>query len=144
MESKGYQISTDPVRFDIPLIHHYLSKESYWGGEATLEEVDELTQHSLCYGVYLGDQQIGFASVETDYESFAYLSDIFILQEHRGLGLSIWLVETVLANPDLRDMESWMLLTDDAQGLYERFGFVAVPGSPGQMERRRHRSENRR
>lgn len=133
--TKDYHISTEPFDFDNKLIHSYLSKESYWGGGATLAEVEDLTANSLCYGVYLGTQQVGFASVETDFESFAYLSDIFILEPHRGQGLSQWLIGTILSDPAMQAVDSWMLMTDDAHGLYEKFGFKAVEGSTGQMER---------
>lgn len=136
VQKGGYTISTDPSLLDIELIHKFLSEDSYWAEGATHEEVSDTTEGSLCFGIYLEDgQQVGFASVETDYSSFAYLTDIFILEEFRGRGLSQWLIETIMAHPQLQDMESWMLVTDDAQKLYEKFGFKPVVGSPGYMER---------
>lgn len=135
IEKNGFTISTDPALLDIDLIHKFLSKESYWAGAATLAEVGETVEDSLCFGVYFEKKQIGFASVETDFASFAYLTDIFILGSFRGQGLSQWLIEAIIAHPDLQDLESWMLVTDGAQGLYEKFGFKPVPGNPGHMER---------
>ena len=131
----GFTISTDPTLLDIELIHSFLSEESYWGEDTTMDEVGETAEGSLCFGIYVEKRQIGFATVETDYASFAYLTDIFILEEFRGQGLSQWLIETIMAHPDLQDIESWMLVTDDAQTLYEKFGFKPISGSPGHMER---------
>ncbi|MCB0518171.1 MAG: GNAT family N-acetyltransferase [Lewinellaceae bacterium] len=135
----GYFISTDPGKLDRDLIHRFLSKDSYWAEGTTIKEVGDTMEGSLCYGVYFGEQQIGFASVETDYSSYAYLTDIFIVETFRGQGLSQWLIETILAHPDLQELDSWMLITEDAHTLYEKFGFKAVPGSPGLMERLKSR-----
>lgn len=131
----GYIISTDPNRLDIDLIQQFLSERSYWAEGTTREEVGETIKDSLCFGIYKDEQQIGFATVETDYASFAYLTDIFIMEAYRRQGLSQWLIETIISHPDLQDLESWMLVTDDAQSLYEKFGFKPVEGSPGHMER---------
>ncbi len=136
-EKGGFTISTDPSKLDKSLIHRFLSEDSYWAEGTTVNEVGDTMDGSLCFGVYRGELQVGFASVETDYASYAYLTDIFIVEEYRGQGLSQWLIETILSHPDLQDLDSWMLITEDAQGLYEKFGFRAIPGSPGHMERRK-------
>lgn len=136
IQKNGFTISTDPSLLDIDLVHKFLSEDSYWAAGMTHEEVSDTAEGSLCFGVYTEDgRQVGFASVETDFASFAYLTNIFIMEEFRGQGLSQWLIETIIAHPDLQDLESWMLVTDDAQGLYEKFGFKPIPGSPGHMER---------
>lgn len=135
VEKDGFTITTDPVRLDKKLIHKFLSEDSYWAEGTTREEVSDTVDDSLCFGIFRGEEQVGFAAVETDFASFAYLTDIFILEEFRGLGLSQWLIETAIAHPDLQDLESWMLVTDDAESLYEKFGFKPVAGSPGHMER---------
>ncbi len=135
IEKDGFVISTDPTKFDKKLIHKFLSEDSYWAEGTTSEEVGDTVDDSLCFGIYQNGEQVGFAAVETDFASFAYLTDIFILEEFRGQGLSQWLIETAIAHPDLQDLESWMLVTDDAGTLYEKFGFKPVAGSPGHMER---------
>lgn len=135
LEKDGFVISTDPERLNLDLIQKFLSEDSYWAEGTTHDDVCETLENSLCFGVYRGAEQVGFAVVETDFSSFAYLTDIFIMEEFRGQGLSQWLIETAIAHPDLQDLESWMLVTDNAQGLYEKFGFRAIPGSPGHMER---------
>lgn len=131
---EGFVISTDPSMLDIELIHRFLSERSYWAQGASLKEVKESIESSLCFGIYCPDKQVGFASVTTDFTSFAYLTDIFIIEEFRGRGLSQWLIETIISHPHMQDLDRWMLVTDDAQALYEKFGFKAVPGSPGHME----------
>lgn len=131
-----FTISTDPSLLDIDLIYKFLSEDSYWARGMTHEEVSDTAEGSLCFGIYTeSGHQVGFASVETDYSSFVYLTDIFILEKYRGQGLSQWLIEVIMAHPSLQDIDSWMLVTNDAQGLYEKFGFKAISGSPGLMER---------
>ena len=137
-EKDGFTISTDPSKLDREMIHRFLSEDSYWAEGMTEGEVGDTMDGSLCYGVYRDELQVGFASVETDYASYAYLTDIFIVEEYRGQGLSQWLMETILSHPDLQELDTWMLITEDAQGLYEKFGFKAIEGSPGHMERRGH------
>lgn len=121
-----YTISTDPARLDLEAVRAYLAR-SYWAAHIPLDVVRRAAAGSLCFGVYAGTApgaaQVGFARVVTDRATFAYLADVYILEEHRGQGLSVWLVETILAHPDLQGLRRWMLATRDAHGLYERFGF---------------------
>jgi GNAT superfamily N-acetyltransferase len=118
-----YSISTDKHKLDINVIHDFLSKESYWAKNIPLELVQRTIDGSLCFGVYHGDKQVGFARVITDKATFAYLADVFIKQEYRGQGLSKFLVRTILDYPELQGLRRWMLVTADAHGLYKQFGF---------------------
>jgi GNAT superfamily N-acetyltransferase len=118
-----YSISTDRARLDLPFLHDYLSKESYWAKGLPFERVVAAADHSLNFGVYHGDRPVGYARVVTDYARVAYLADVFIIEEYRGRGLSKWLIEVIMAHPDLRGLRRWMLHTLDAHGLYEQFGW---------------------
>ena len=118
----GYSISTDKSKLNIDIIHHYLSEESYWAQGRSMDTVRKTIDHSLCFGVYADDRQVGFARVVTDYATFAWLADVFILESHRGLGLSKWLVESIVANPDLQNLKNFLLATSDAHELYRRYG----------------------
>ena len=118
----GFLISTDKARLDIPLIHHFLSTQAYWSLGRPLASVQTSVEHSLCFGVYEDDQQVGFARVVTDYSTFAWLADVFILPSHRGRGLSKWLVECIVTHPILRDLRRILLATRDAHELYRRYG----------------------
>jgi GNAT superfamily N-acetyltransferase len=119
-----YDISTDPSRLQLAAIHAYLTR-SYWSPGIPRELVARAIANSLCFGVYQGDAQVGFARVVTDKASFAYLADVYVLEEHRGRGLSKRLVEQVLAHPELQGMRRFLLATRDAHGLYAQFGFKA-------------------
>ncbi len=121
-----YTISTDKSQLDILLIQQFLSQESYWAQNVPVEIVQRSIENSLCFGVYLQDQQVGFARVITDQATFAYLSDVFILPEHRGKGLSKKLIETISNWPSLQGLRRWVLATRDAHTLYEQFGFTAL------------------
>jgi GNAT superfamily N-acetyltransferase len=118
-----YTISTDPARLDLALIHEFLSQEAYWSQGLPYGVFVKSVENSLTFGVYHVERQIGFARAITDRATFAYLGDVFILEEYRGRGLGKWLVERIKAHPDLQGLRRWMLVTRDAQGLYERFGF---------------------
>lgn len=120
-----YTISADKARLDIEVIHGYLSR-SYWAEGIHLETVRRSIEHSLCFGVYHADDQIGFARVISDFATFGYLADVFILEEHQGRGLGKWLMEIILSRPDLQGFRRWMLATRDAHGLYSRFGFTKL------------------
>jgi len=118
-----YVISTDKNRLDLAVVHGYLST-SYWATGVPLEIVKKSIEHSLNFGVYWGEQQVGFARIITDYTTFAYIGDVFILEEFRGRGLSKWLMEVIADHPELQGLRRWLLLTRDAHGLYEKTGFV--------------------
>ncbi len=124
----NYVISTDPVRLDIKTIHNYLTR-SYWSKGIPFEIVKKTIENSFCFGVYDETSQIGFARVISDFVTFGYLADVFILEEHQGKGLGIWLIECILNHPDLQGFRKWLLVTKDAHRLYEKFGFrnLAMP-----------------
>jgi GNAT superfamily N-acetyltransferase len=124
-----YTISTDKTKLDIPLIHQYLSQQSYWAQNIPLDIVERSIENSICFGVYHHDKQVGFARVVTDQATFGYLADVFILPEHRGLGLSKQLVAFIMAYPSLQGLRRFMLDTRDAHTLYAQFGFSA-PDKP--------------
>jgi GNAT superfamily N-acetyltransferase len=121
-EKRGdYLISTDPSRLDLDVIHGYLSGESYWAQGRPLDVMQRALEHSLCFGVYLRDEQVGLARVVTDYATFAWLCDVFVLEAHRGQGLGKWLIQTVVAHPALQGVLT-VLGTRDAHGLYQGYG----------------------
>ena len=121
----GYTISTDPARLDMDAIADMLTR-AYWAKGRPRERTERAIAHSLVFGVYDGNRQIGMARVVTDYSIFAYLCDVFIREEHRARGLGTWLIETVMSHPDLTPMRRWVLVTDDAHGLYQKFGFTSI------------------
>jgi len=121
-----YTISTDKARLDVSLIHQFLSQESYWAPNIPRAIVERSIEGSLCFGVFLGDQQVGFARVITDEATFAYLADVFIVPNHRGKGLSKRLMETILTWPTLQGLRRWLLATRDAHTLYRQFGFKSL------------------
>ena len=118
-----YTISTDKSRLDLDIIHRFLSEISYWAKERTFDQTKTAIENSICFGVYDSERQIGFARVVTDRSTFAYLGDVFILEEFRGRGLGKWLMETIISHPELQGLRRWVLATRDAHGLYEQFGF---------------------
>jgi GNAT superfamily N-acetyltransferase len=118
-----YTISTDHQRLDLGAVHGFLAGDSYWAQGRSMETIRRSIEHSLAFGVYEGERQIGFCRVITDYETFAWLADVFILEAYRGRGLAVWLVETVLAHPELQGLKRWLLATRDAHGLYAKYGF---------------------
>ena len=124
--TEQYIISDDKTRLDISLIQQFLSQESYWAQNVPLDIVERSIANSLCFGVYKQEQQVGFARVITDQATFAYLSDVFILPDHRGKGLSKQLIETISNWPSLQGLRRWVLITRDAHTLYEQFGFTAL------------------
>ena len=129
------QLSTDPSRLDVALIHRYLSEESYWAKGVPRAVVERSIAGSLCFGLHRGGAQIGFARVITDRATFAWLADVFVVPAERGKGLSKWLLEQILSHPDLQGLRRFLLGTLDAHGLYAQFGFKPL-GEPGRfMER---------
>ena len=129
-----YLISTDKSRLDLTFIHNFLTT-SYWAAGIPLEVVRRSIEHSLSFGLYKEDQQIGYARVITDYATFAYLGDVFILEPFRGQGLSKWLMEVIVTHPELQDFRRWILLTKDAHGLYKKVDFTEVKTPERYMER---------
>lgn len=127
-------ISTDKTRLDIALIHRVLSV-SYWAEGRTLQTVRASIDGSLCFGVYEGEAQVGFARVITDYATFAYLADVFVVETYQGKGIGKRLVGTVLRHPGLQTC-SWTPFTKDAHALYARFGFEQ-PAKPERLLRRK-------
>ncbi|MCI0449489.1 MAG: GNAT family N-acetyltransferase [Chlorobi bacterium] len=119
----NYLISTDSRKLDIELIHDYLCNHSYWASGIPFETVKKSIENSVNFGLYENGKLIGFARVVTDKTTFAYLGDVFVIESHRGKGLSKWLMECVLKHPELQGFRRWILLTRDAQGLYSQFGF---------------------
>jgi GNAT superfamily N-acetyltransferase len=118
----GFVISTDKARIDRDLVHGFL-RESYWAAGVPREVFDRSVEGAVCFGVYEGERQVGFARVVTDRATFGYIGDVFILESHRGHGLGAWLIETILAHPELQGFRRWHLATRDAHGLYAKFGF---------------------
>lgn len=118
-----FNVSTDKSRLDLALIHNYLSEQSYWAKGRSFEAVKTTIDNSLCFGLYESDKkQIGFARVVTDKVAFAYLMDVFILDEYRGKGLGKMLLKAVLAHPDLQ-VKFFLLATEDAHNFYKQYGF---------------------
>jgi GNAT superfamily N-acetyltransferase len=128
-----FEISTDPARIDLRAVHEFLAN-SYWARGIPLETVQRSIENSLCFGIYQGNRQIGFARVVTDRATFAYLADVFVLPDYRGRGLSRWLMECIIAHPDLQGLRRWMLATQDAHGLYRQFGFSPLKAPERWME----------
>ena len=130
-----FTISTDRDRLQIEAIHKFLSEDSYWAQKRPKEQTATAIKNSLPFGVYKGENQIGFARVVTDYATFAYLGDVYILQEFRGQGLSKWLMETIVNHPDLQGFRRWVLATKDAHTLYEKYGFTPLKHPERWMEK---------
>jgi len=125
----GFEVSDDPARLDREAVHRYLAHESYWAQEIPRATLDRAIDHSLCFGLYRDAVLVGFARVVTDRATFAYLCDVFVLPEAQGRGLGTWLIECVVAHPDLQGLRRFCLMTKDAHALYARFGFTAI-GDP--------------
>ena len=124
-----FTISTDPGRLDLDAICDFL-RRAYWANTRPRERTERALLNSLVFGVYHGAQQIGLGRVVSDYSVFAYLCDVFIHEDYRAQGLGKWLIQTIMEHPDLKDVRRWVLVTNDAHGLYEQFGFtpIADPG----------------
>lgn len=129
-----YLISTDPARLDLAVIYGYLSR-SYWATGRPREVVARSLRGSLCFGLYHGASQVGLARVVTDYTTFAWLCDVFVLEEHRGKGLAVWLIGVVVGHPELQGLRRFLLATRDAHGLYTRHGFTPLAAPERWMER---------
>ncbi len=130
-----YTISTDDALLDLPVIHDFISNQSYWGQGRKFETVQRSVDNSLNFGLYNGSQQVGFARVVTDFATFAWVADVFILDGHRGQGLAKWLMESILSHPELQQFRRWVLATKDAHELYRQFGFHELKRPERWMER---------
>ena len=124
----AYLISTDPERLDLDAIFAYLSGESYWARGRPREQVVAGVENSIPFGVYRDGEQVGFARIVTDYATFAWLADVYVLAAHRGQGLGKALVEAVIEHPAVAGLPRVVLATADAHGLYERYGFQSLEG----------------
>ena len=127
--------STDKGLLQTKKIHDFLSNRSYWAKGRTLEQVERSILYSECFGIYRSDRQIGFARVVSDYTIYAYLLDVFMLEEERGGGLGKFLMNCIMNHPQLININRWMLGTEDAHGLYEQYGFTQLKKSVNHMER---------
>lgn len=134
-----YLITTNRADLDVPLIHDFLSTSTYWASGRKLEVVQLSIDNSLCFGVFRNESgrkaQVGFARVVTDYATFAWIADVFILEPQRGKGLGKWLIEVIITHPDLQGFRRWVLATKDAHQLYRRFGFRELHRPERWMER---------
>jgi GNAT superfamily N-acetyltransferase len=129
-----FLISTDPTRLDLELIYDFLTN-CYWAKGIPRDVVARSIEHALCFGVYDGSgAQVGFARVISDFATVAYLGDVFVLESHRGRGLSKWMMECILQHPALQNLRRWILLTRDAHELYRKFGFTALKSPDRYME----------
>ncbi|SFD61761.1 Acetyltransferase (GNAT) domain-containing protein [Chitinophaga sp. CF118] len=132
----SFYISDDKTKLDLALIHDFLSNRSYWAQGRTMETVEKSIAHSICLGVYNQEhKQVGFARIATDYAIFAWLMDVFILEDYRGQGLSKLLIKEVMAHPDLQGLKRWGLVTADAHSLYQQFGFTPLEKPERMMEK---------
>lgn len=130
-----FVISTDKSLLDIDAIHRFLVEDSYWARERTLEQTETAIENSICFGLYSDGRLIGFARVVTDRATFAYIGDVFVIDEFRGRGLSKWLMEVMISHPELQGLRRWVLATRDAHSLYEKFGFHELVHPDRWMER---------
>lgn len=128
-----FTVSTERGRMDVDVIHGFLAR-SYWSPGIPREIVVKAMEHSLCFGLFHEDTQVGFARIVSDCASFAYLADVFVLEDWRGRGLSKFLMKCVRSHPDLQNLRRWMLATRDAHGLYKQFGFTEISRPERLME----------
>lgn len=129
-----FEVNTDPAKIDIAVVHGFLTN-CYWAKGIPEKVVRNSIENSICFGVYKNGRQIGFARIITDRATFSYIADVFILEPHRGGGLSRWMMECILEHPELQGLRRWALVTADAHGLYEKFGFHRVKNPERWMER---------
>ena len=127
------RIGADDV--DVNLVHRWLSEHSYWAAGIPRDTVERAIRNSLCFSGHVGHEQVAFARVVTDFATFAYLADVFVLPDYRGRGYSARLIDAILAHPDLQGLRRFMLATRDAHALYARYGFGAPSKPESLMER---------
>jgi len=134
-ERDGYLLGTDPARLDLDAIYRYLSEASYWAERIPREVFERAVANSICFGLYAPEGvQAGFARIISDQATVAYLGDVFVLEPHRGRGLSKWMMDCIISHPDLQGLRRWILLTRDAHGLYQQFGFTPLAKPDRWME----------
>ncbi|MEN8787927.1 MAG: GNAT family N-acetyltransferase [Flavobacteriaceae bacterium] len=133
-----YYISTDQSRMDLDFIYAYLSGKSYWAMGRSKERIEKSMAHSLCFGLFKDSQQIGFGRVATDYVVFAWIMDLFINPQFRGKGLGRMLIESIVEHPDLQDVNSIGLRTQDAHELYKKYDFKSIPDPETWMLRKKN------
>ena len=121
-------ISTDPARLDIDAMAELLTR-AYWAKGRTRQVIARYVQHSLVFGLYDGNKQVGLARIISDYTTFAWLCDVYIHEDYRGRGTGQWLMQTILSHPDLQGLRRFVLVTSDAHGLYAKYGFTPL-GNP--------------
>jgi len=129
-----FTISTDPAKLDAGAIHAFL-KDSYWAEGIPLHTVERSIRNSLCFGIYEREAQIGFARVISDFATYAYLADVYVLEKYRGRGLAKWMMECIQQYPELQGLRRWGLITRDTHGLYEQCGFTRLAKPEGYMEK---------
>ncbi|MGZ4779029.1 MAG: GNAT family N-acetyltransferase [Thermoanaerobaculia bacterium] len=129
-----YTITTDKSMLDIDLIHRFLASESYWAKDRPRDVVERSIENSLCFAAFDGGEQVGFARVITDYATFAYVADVFVVVTHRGRGVSKELMRAMREHPRLQRLRRWHLVTTDAHGLYRQFGFRELESPQKHME----------
>lgn len=134
-QKEEFSITTNRDDLQVDTIHDYLVNESYWAKNRTRAQLETVIENSLCFGVYYKKKQIGFARVVTDYATFAYLGDVYILPEFQGEGLGKWLMEVISDHPNLQGFRRWILATRDAHTLYEKFGFCELKHPERWMEK---------
>jgi len=128
-----YTISTDPSRLNMDVVHGYLAR-AFWSEDIPRDTVERAVRNSLCFALFEGAQQVGFARVVTDYATFAWICDVFVLESHRGRGLAKWLMQSVVGHPNLQGLRRWHLTTRDAHDLYRKVGFVPLSKPERHME----------
>ncbi|KQR71047.1 GNAT family N-acetyltransferase [Pedobacter sp. Leaf176] len=133
ISENGFIFSDNKELLKINAVHHFLSKESYWAKNIPLETVKKSIENSLCFGIYKDNEQIGFARWVTDKATFAYLCDVYVTQNYRGLGLSKKLMAFMIFHPDLQGLRRYQLATLDAHELYRQFGFSSLKNPERQM-----------
>jgi len=127
--------TTDKSKLQTQMIHQFLSERSYWAKGRTMDQVKRSIEHSLCFGVYKGEQQLAFARVVSDFTVYAYILDVFVLEDFRSLGLGKYLMNCIMKHPDLQGLKRWMLGTEDAHGLYKQYGFTSLKKVQNHMEK---------
>lgn len=129
-----FLLSTDPSLIDVNAVHGFL-REAYWCKGIPRGTVERAIRNSLCFSIFDGQKQVGFARIISDFATYAYLADVFVIEEYRGRGLSSWLMECIVGHPELQGLRRWTLATRDAHGLYAKYGFTPLRSPASFMER---------